>query len=84
MNNTQQADLIGKEELSWTDCVIKPDEIIAIRRCTDNGYEDLAVLHFGADEYFIIDISYEKIIQWWTGGEEGDKFINEFNKIFGK
>lgn len=84
MTNPKQSDLTGKEELSWHDCVIKPDDIVAIRRCADPGYEDYAVIHFGPEEYFIVDLNYDKVILWWSGGAVTEKFIEDFNNIFGR
>jgi hypothetical protein len=83
MHNPDKADLTGKEEISWADCVIKPDEIIAIRRCEQEGYENCAVLHFRHNDCFIVDLDYDKAIIWWTGGASADKFIDQFNQIFG-
>jgi len=83
MHNPDKFELTGKEDLSWADCVIKPDEIMAIRRCEQEDYENCAVIHFRHDNYFIVNITYDEAVLWWTGGEKTDQFIENFNNIFG-
>lgn len=65
MNSSDKvAELTGKSESQWADCVVETSSVLAVRRsiAQDDEYGDLAVIHFDGD-YWIIDISYDEFVK---------------------
>lgn len=66
MHNPKHAELTGKEELSWANCVIKRSSVKYVRECPDEDYEGMGVACLANDEYCITDIPYEQLVDWFT------------------
>lgn len=64
MNSSDKtAELTGKQDIEWSDCIIDISIIHAVRRSIEDehGNSDLAVVHFDGD-YWILDIKYDDFI----------------------